>query len=158
MTMRINVYGNAVTPDMVAEALKACEKEYGLKVRTVTLYVRFEDENGNIAEPTEQGHKIILNCGYSMNKEVYKQKEAAVLTEPISIEKMEEFIKGVIQRRLTTREHAILVDLLDMGIDINVFTTAFNRTMCELNDKFSITYFKYVAILILEQQTEKATF
>lgn len=45
--MRINIKGNDVTPEKIAGALAICEKDYGLKVKGATIYVRFERDDGS---------------------------------------------------------------------------------------------------------------
>lgn len=48
--MKVTINGH-VTPGAVAAALRDLENEYGLKLRDLTLYVRFANEQGKIVDP-----------------------------------------------------------------------------------------------------------
>lgn len=56
--MRINIKGNDVTPEKVAATLVICECDYNLKITGATIYVRFENEYGQAAEPLQNGKEF----------------------------------------------------------------------------------------------------
>ena len=56
--MKISFKGDDITPEKIAAALAACERDHGLKIKGATIYVRFEDHLGRTVEPLQDGHEI----------------------------------------------------------------------------------------------------
>lgn len=59
--MRVDVYSNEFTGEVAKMAVDKLNEEYasmGLKVKNVTMYVRFEDETGATVDPRRNGIEI----------------------------------------------------------------------------------------------------
>lgn len=147
--MRINIKGNAVTTDSIAEALKCCEKEYGIKVKNATLYVRFQNENGESIEPTEDDHEIVKEYVFDNEKApFYKQMVREIAREcgePISAKEMGNIIEEKFDISLNASDVGILFNIVEKTqIDRKQFLMALDFVECKIS-KFNIRYLeKYI--------------
>ena len=137
--MRINIKGNNIMPGNVAEALKTCEEEYGLKIKNLVLYVRYEDENGDYVEPTHQGNEIVRDFVFTKTKEIYKPVSEAKTFEPITLKEMIEILKLPNDRELFKSEKQYLTEIQEMGVDKDTFTKAYEITVIQTG-KVSFPY------------------
>lgn len=66
--MRINIKGNnPITSEQFKKVIDDLNAEYapmGLKVKNMTCYVRFVDENGTTVEPIKNGNEIIKDITF----------------------------------------------------------------------------------------------
>ena len=113
--MRINIKGNDITPEKIASALDSCERKYGLKIKGATIYVRFENANGQTVEPLKDGEEFSRTFMFWRSKEEndllqqYKQppKQGELETiDPISPKEMIE---------ITLRINLCLLSCLKIG-------------------------------------------
>lgn len=60
--MKVTINGSCVTPGSIHAVLADLEKEYGLKIRDLTMYIRFVDENGHGVEPKlpANGNELVM--------------------------------------------------------------------------------------------------
>lgn len=147
--MKITINGAGVTPEAVSLILADLEKEYGLKVRDLTMYVRFADKNGKVVEPKLPG--------MGETELVMTVKESAKPEEPpesISIEKMRELIEHAQKRKLVKKELELLVYLYDLKIDKATFLKAFYLTI-EHCSNFSMCYFEKAVIALMEKENKE---
>lgn len=77
--MRVDIKGNnPITSDQFKEIIDELNKEYGkigLKVKNMTCYIRFEDENGTTVEPMINGCEIKRTFTLNIKKEVSNKKD-----------------------------------------------------------------------------------
>ena len=81
--MRINIKGNDITPDKIAAALAACERDYGLRIKGATIYVRFENAAGQTVDPLQDGEEFSRDFVFQ-RREVPNWKSAPKEPEPPS--------------------------------------------------------------------------
>lgn len=154
--MRINIKGNAVTPDAVAAALQTCEKEYGLKIKSATLYVRFEDDLGQTVEPTQDGAEFVQDFVFTRTKEASTQPVPKLPTESKSI-RLNDAIALCEQaacRSLAKSEVQRIAELTALSITQTVFEKCINKTISNIGE-FRIRYFEKVVLSEIEK-TERA--
>lgn len=60
--MKVTINGPGVTPGSIHAVLVDLEKEYGVKIRDLTMYVRFVDENGHGVDPKlpANGNELVM--------------------------------------------------------------------------------------------------
>jgi hypothetical protein len=86
--MKVNISGiNPVSSDQVKWCIDKINKEYaeyGLVVKNLVCYIRFQDEDGNTVDPTENGNDIEKKFTFTKSfdswkkdKEDLKKKEIA---------------------------------------------------------------------------------
>lgn len=144
--MKINIKGNAVTPDRIAEALKTCEKDYNLKIKNATLYVRFENDYGQTVEPLQDGSEMVRDFIFRKVKEVEIPQPAPAPeppepADPIPAKDMIELCSRRIGRMLSSTEMRILILLAeDTKVDKTVFSRCLEETMLR-NVQQKIYYF-----------------
>ena len=73
--MKVTFKGTGLTPELAAQSMREMEDEYGLRVRSLTAYIRFEDENDRIVEPVVDGNPIEREFVFTVTKEVKKPVE-----------------------------------------------------------------------------------
>ena len=141
--MKINIRGNGVTPEQVAEILRTCEEKYGLKTKNVTLYVRYTDENGEDVEPT-LSHGALTE-DFTFSRSAIKREPA-----PISIEDMKSELEKAKKKPLTRVELQSVATLFEMKIDRATFLKALYKTI-EVRPNFNMRYFERVAFVMMER-------
>lgn len=97
--MKITVNGD-VTPGAVGAVLEDLEKEYGLKIRDLTMYIRLIDENGRVVEPKLQGN------GSELVMTISKEEKGDVVLKDkqLSIEQLKAMLELHIGRPLSKNE------------------------------------------------------
>lgn len=60
--MKVTINGPGVSPGSIHAALMDLEKEYGAKIRDLTMYVRFVDEKGHVIDPKlpANGNELVM--------------------------------------------------------------------------------------------------
>lgn len=148
--MKINIRGNAVTPERIADALKECEKAYGLKVKSATLYVRFENEHGQIVDPLEDGYEIQREFVYRRAKEIKTPEQPAdpapepmePMGDPMPARDMISLWQKRVGRCLAASEMATLVRLAEeTKMDEAMFTRFLDMTYAR-GLKYPMHYFE----------------
>lgn len=98
--MKITINGAGVTPAAVSLILADLEKEYGLKVRDLTMYVRFADENGRVVEPKLPGRgktELVMTVNEPAEpNEPQTPKTKIFNDEKLSDEELQETFKKVV--------------------------------------------------------------
>ena len=97
--MKVKVNGD-VTPKSIETVLKNIEKEYGLKIRDLTMYIRFVDKNGRVVEPKLPANSSELVM--TISKEDEKKDE--ILNHQLSVEEAKKLLELDIDRTLTEKE------------------------------------------------------
>lgn len=117
--MKITVKGDAVSPERIAEAMCSLENEYGLKIRDLTMYVRFIDGRGRVVDPKlpDGEEELILT--------ISEERKSQQFTKPLSLEQ--------------------LVDLLELHISRPLIKSEMEKVIVWVNE-YQITYedYKYV--------------
>lgn len=147
--MKINIKGNAVTPDRIAEALKTCEKDYNLKVKNATIYVRFENDYGQTVEPLQDGSEVVRDFLFRKVKEVeipQPAPEPPEPAEPIPAREMIELCSKEARRTLASNEMSILIRLAEeTKVDKDIFKSCLKITMVNTG-KFNVLYLYHLVI------------
>lgn len=72
--MKVTIQGNnPITGEEVKRVIDGLNddfKEQRLKVKNLTCYIRFIDENGKTVEPMKNGHEIEKTFTFTMKKEI----------------------------------------------------------------------------------------
>ena len=94
--MKVTVKGPGVSPCSIHAVLEDLEKEYGAKIRDLTMYIRFVDENGQVVDPKlpANGNELIL----TLKREKTTQQKMTGVTElpqdiPLSIEQVKDLLE-----------------------------------------------------------------
>lgn len=81
--MKITIKGNnPITSENVKTAIDSLNNEYskyGMKIKNMTCYVRFIDENGMIVEPLVNGKEIEKIYNFTTAKEI---ERGVIKTQP----------------------------------------------------------------------------
>ena len=132
--MKVNIKGNNVTPEKIAAALEACERDHGLKIKGATIYVRFEDHLGRTVEPLQDGHEITREFTFRKPQPV-KMPEAPEPqmppkpVDPITAKEMMEICQRAAHRVLSAPEMKSLILLEQEKVEREVFQDALRKTM-----------------------------
>lgn len=77
--MRVDIKGNnPITSDQFKKVIDDLNDEYkemGIKVKNMTCYIRFVDEEGTTVEPTIKGYEIRRTFTFNAKQEVSNDKE-----------------------------------------------------------------------------------
>lgn len=124
--MKVTINGTGVGPDAVCTILKDLESEYGLKIRDLTMYIRFVDENGRTVDPKlpANGDELVMKVE-TPNRET---PEEWVYDE----QTQKEFDK-------------IKVEFLSAGIEEDIIKRAFEVTL--LNNEMRLPR-KYLSFMV----------
>lgn len=143
--MKVTINGEGVTPGAVHAILEDLEKEYGLNIRDLTLYVRFVNKDGKVVEPKlpANGSELIM----TVNKTENKKKTGG--SEPISLENMKALIEKNIGRLLNPIEIQSLVYLSEEKIDTATFMNALFKVV-DSRPNFNMRYFERVVLAALK--------
>lgn len=97
--MKITVNGE-VTPGAIGAVLGDLEKEYGLKIRDLTMYVRFVDESGRVVDPKlpANGSELVM----TVSRE--EKGDTDLKDKQLSIEQLKELLELHIGRPLIKSE------------------------------------------------------
>lgn len=141
--MRINIKGNDITPEKIAGALAACQRDYGLKIKGATIYVRFErdDGSGKTVEPLQDGQEISRDFSFWRPKEPVRkgpkpitapmsdQVSPAVPEDLISARDMIELCQRKAMRCMSGREMETLVSYERQNMSRPMFEKALEQMM-----------------------------
>ena len=97
--MKITVNGD-VTPGAIGAVLGDLEKEYGLKIRDLTMYVRFVDESGRVVDPKlpANGSELVM----TVSRE--EREDTDLKDKQLSIEQLKDLLELHIGRPLIKSE------------------------------------------------------
>lgn len=114
--MKISIKGDDVTPEKIAAALAACERDHGLKIKGATIYVRFEDHLGRTVEPLQDGHEITREFTFRKTRPAVKVPQQAQQprpepVDPISVREMMDLCQKQAHRILSSPEMKTLVTI-----------------------------------------------
>lgn len=113
--MKISIKGDDVTPEKIAAALAACERDHGLKIKGATIYVRFEDHLGRTVEPLQDGHEITREFNFRKPRPVKvpqpAQQPRTEPVDPISAREMMELCQKAAHRALSSPEMKSLIEI-----------------------------------------------
>jgi len=150
--MRINIKGNDVTPEKIAEALASCEREYGLRIRGATIYVRWENEMGQNVKPLMNGEEFSRSFAFWKQKEKVTRptpptpETHAKTSAPISVKDMIELCKGKARRSLSDGEMKTLIELAKTtGVDHETFQRCLELTVAKTG-RFNVVYLNSLVI------------
>lgn len=135
--MKITINGEGFTTASIQPFLDDLEKEYGLKIRDVTIYARFVDEQGRVVEPKLPGDSNELTKTIPKS-ELPKDPEPS---EPVSLEEMMDILKLPSDQRLMKTVVRHLTDLQELDIDRKSFVKAYETTILNTG-KLSFPYLK----------------
>lgn len=132
--MKVSIRGDNVTPENIAAALAACERDHGLKIKGATVYVRFEDNLGRTVEPLQDGHEITREFTFRKPRpvEMPTVPEPQIPPEPvdpISAKEMLEICQRAAQRVLSAPEMTSLILMEKEKVERHVFQGALRKTM-----------------------------
>lgn len=113
--MKVSIKGDDVTPEKIAAALSACERDHGLKIKGATIYVRFEDHLGRTVEPLQDGHEISREFTFRKPRPVKMPQPAQQFrpepVDPISAREMMELCQKEAHRALSSPEMKSLITI-----------------------------------------------
>ena len=114
--MKVSIKGDDVTPEKIAAALAACERDHGLKIKGATIYVRFEDHLGRTVEPLKDGHEITRVFTFRKPRPVqmpaaHKPQMPPEPVDPISAREMMDACQQQARRMLSSPEMKALIEL-----------------------------------------------
>lgn len=143
--MRININGNDVTPNKIADALSTCEREYNLRIKGATIYVRYENDVGQTVEPLMNGEEFSRSFSFWKPKNSKSHSPQSNLhpqiktASAISSKEMIELCKNRVRRNLSNGEMTFLINLANtMNIDQEVFQQCLELSLTK-NGFFNIT-------------------
>lgn len=111
--MRINIKGDAVTPEKIAEALKICERDHKLKIKDAVIFVRWEDPLGRTVEPLQDGHEVSRDFYFRVPKQALiiqaLAQERPEPKDPISAKEMMKLVQKAAHRLLSAPEMSAII-------------------------------------------------
>lgn len=135
--MRINVKGNDISPEKIAAALAACERDYNLKITGATIYVRFENSSGQHVDPLQDGQEFSRDFWFQKRPDPAPapaappaQSEPAKPVDLISAREMMELCQKAANRILSSPEMKRLIELeKTVKVDREIFRKCLDETM-----------------------------
>ena len=141
--MRINIRGDDITPEKIAEALHRCGKDHGdLSMAGLTIYVSYRDSWGRTVEPLVDGAEITRDFVFRKPQipqpSPEKQKKTPVPTNPITARDMMQLSSQAAHRALSSPEMQVLITLEKTAMpDREIFMQALSASMKKAG-RFSI--------------------
>lgn len=141
--MRINIKGNDITPEKIAAALATCERDYNLKIAGATVYVRFENSNGQTVDPLQDGEEFSRDFWFRKSKApVLKQSQQAPRdpeppVDPIQSKEMIELCQKAAHRALSSPEMKALIEMAKGTVSRSAFQKALKLAI-DRTGRFSI--------------------
>jgi len=124
--MKVTINGPGVSPGSIHDVLVNLEKEYGAKIRDLTLYVRFVDEKGHTVDPKlpANGDELVMTIRKPALPKALTYDELREMVEkafgrPIFGQGLEMILSWVDDFKLTKDEAAAVLQKVDAKTNLH---------------------------------------
>ena len=142
--MKITIKGDGVTPERIAEALRKCEQDHGLKIKGATIYLRMEDHLGRMVEPLRDGYEISRDFTFRKPRQINMPQSSQEFSgnppDPITARDMMELCQKQARRTLSAPEMTTLITIeKTIKPERNEFVQALRQSVAQVG-RFSINH------------------